>query len=324
MLEKWVGEQGGGLIVMAGPVDACKGPDSWVQDPDMNLIRNLYPVEFFGRHGVDRKQHVFEPRAVAAGLHARGHGGRLPLAGRFGDRQQQGLGVVARRVQLSVRCAVRSRVRPSTRDSPIPRVAQGGEGPVYFAGQFYGAGSVFYMGSAEMWRLRAVDDTYFSQFYTKLIRHVSQGRLLRGSTRGVLLVGQDRYLLGNTVEVRAQLTNARLEPLDMPSVNLQVIQPDGATQTVALRADPSRVGAYRRAISGPSGRHLPHGIAGARKRERTAQPPHPSEGARPGTREPAAKRRRTQRDREEYGRKVLRGDQLRPLRRTERPLWWRN
>jgi hypothetical protein len=112
------------------------------------------------------------------------------------------------------------------------------------AGQFYGAGSVFYLGSAEMWRLRAVDETYFSQFYTKLIRHVSQGRLLRGSSRGVLLVGQDRYLLGNSVEVRAQLTNARLEPLDMSSVNLLVIQPDGASQTVALRADPSRAGAY--------------------------------------------------------------------------------
>ena len=71
------------------------------------------------------------------------------------------------------------------------------------AGQFTGPGSVFYLGSAEMWRLRAVDETCFSQFYTKLIRHVSQGRLLRGSSRGVLLVGQDRYLLGNTVEVRA-------------------------------------------------------------------------------------------------------------------------
>ena len=112
------------------------------------------------------------------------------------------------------------------------------------AGQFYGAGSVFYMGSAEMWRLRAVDEAYFTQFYTKLIRHVSQGRLLRGSSRGVLLVGQDRYLLGNMVEVRAQLTNARLEPLDMPSINLQVIQPDGTLQSVALRADSSRAGAY--------------------------------------------------------------------------------
>ena len=95
-----------------------------------------------------------------------------------------------------------------------------------------------------MWRLRAVDDAYFEQFYTKLIRHVSQGRLLRGSSRGVLLVGQDRYMLGGSVQVRAQLTNARLEPLDVRSVNLQIIQPDGTARTIALRADRSRAGAY--------------------------------------------------------------------------------
>ena len=38
-----------------------------------------------------------------------------------------------------------------------PRIAQGGQQPPYFAGQFYGSGSVFYLGSGEMWRLRAVD-----------------------------------------------------------------------------------------------------------------------------------------------------------------------
>jgi hypothetical protein len=68
--------------------------------------------------------------------------------------------------------------------------------------------------------------------------------LLRGSNRGVLLVGQDRYTLGNTVDVRAQLTDARLDPLKAPSVNLQVFQPDGAARTIVLRADPARTGAY--------------------------------------------------------------------------------
>ena len=121
-----------------------------------------------------------------------------------------------------------------------------------------------------MWRLRAVDDAYFEQFYTKLIRHVSQGRLLRGSSRGVLLVGQDRYMLGSTVEVRAQLTNARLEPLDLPSVNLQMIQPDGTAQTIALRADPKPGGGVRGAVPGAAGGHLPPRIAGAGKPERAA------------------------------------------------------
>jgi len=78
-----------------------------------------------------------------------------------------------------------------------------------------------------------------------LIRHVSQGRLLRGSHRGVLLVERDRYLLGGTVDVRAQLSNTRLEPLELPRVSLEVGLPDGGMETVALAADPSRAGAYR-------------------------------------------------------------------------------
>ena len=44
-----MGEQGGGLIVVAGPVNACRGVGGWVQDPAMSKIRNLYPVEFPGR-----------------------------------------------------------------------------------------------------------------------------------------------------------------------------------------------------------------------------------------------------------------------------------
>jgi hypothetical protein len=120
------------------------------------------------------------------------------------------------------------------------------EKPPYFVGQFYGSGSVFYMGSGEAWRLRAVDDNYFNQFYTKLIRHVSQGRLLRGSRRGVLLVGQDRYVLGNSIEIRAQLTDGRLEPLNSPGgVTLQIITPEGGVQSLVLQPDATRQGTFR-------------------------------------------------------------------------------
>ena len=42
LVEKWVGEESGGLIVIAGPVFT----DAWVQQPCMAPIRKLYPVEF--------------------------------------------------------------------------------------------------------------------------------------------------------------------------------------------------------------------------------------------------------------------------------------
>jgi hypothetical protein len=127
------------------------------------------------------------------------------------------------------------------------------------AGHFYGAGRVFFQASGEMWRLRAIDDSYFETYYTKLIRHVSQGRLLRDSARGVLLVEQDRAFIGDKIAVRARLTDAQHRPLTDESVTAVLIPPgeqgqelkmtrvkDGATQGMyAAQFTAENEGAYR-------------------------------------------------------------------------------
>ena len=59
-----------------------------------------------------------------------------------------------------------------------------------------------------------------------------------------MLTGRDRYLLGNTVELRAQLTDAQFEPLRVKSVEVQVLCPDGGLRSVVLRPDPARSSTY--------------------------------------------------------------------------------
>ncbi len=113
------------------------------------------------------------------------------------------------------------------------------------AGQLYGAGRVFYLGSGEMWRLRALDESYFEQFYTKLMRYVSQGRMLRGSRRGSLAVDRDTYLLGSTIDVEARLTDVQHQPLAAQKVTADVTPQDGPPLSVPLLADPNRKGSYR-------------------------------------------------------------------------------
>jgi hypothetical protein len=125
-----------------------------------------------------------------------------------------------------------------------PESGLGDKHPVYIAGQFYGAGQVLYIGSGEFWRLRAIDTTYFEMLYTKLIRHVSQGRLLRGSSRGALLVDRDRYELGETVVLRARLSDARHDPLTQDTVVAQVMRPDNTADAVKLHADAQHPGMY--------------------------------------------------------------------------------
>jgi hypothetical protein len=125
-----------------------------------------------------------------------------------------------------------------------PERGSANERPVYLASQFYGSGQVAYMGSGEMWRLRRVDPSYFEVLYTKLIRHVSQGRILRGSSRGALLVERDRYELGENVVIRARLADPQHKPLTVDSVTAQLLRPDGTTEPVKLTAETERPGMY--------------------------------------------------------------------------------
>jgi hypothetical protein len=250
LLEEWVSSEAGGLIVIPGPVHT----DTWAQSQreGMDKLRALYPVEFH-RHFTLLENSKFdrdeafpirfvdenndrasrdgpsaeflwlgdnEPQSSAAWKSFRGVYGYYPVKGakplatvhaRFGD--------------------------------PSSDPEQGGV--VYMCSQFYGAGRVFYLGSGEMYRIRAVDEAYFETFYTKLIRHVSQGRLLRGTSRGRLDVKGDRFPLGSTVAVVAQLKNERLEPLQADKVILKLYFPDDRTvRDVELAAQPDRPGSF--------------------------------------------------------------------------------
>jgi hypothetical protein len=240
LVERWVSDQAGGLIVIAGPVHT----DGWAQDPATAKIRALYPVEFHRRLSMVGDSH---------------YGSREPWPI---ELSRDGLEAEFLWIEDSGPASARAwadfpgvyghySVRGPKPGATVygwfsdPRTREGNQKPVYLAGQFFGAGRVFYLGSGEMWRLRAGDDAWFERLYTKLIRHVSQGRLLRGSHRGILLVERDRYLLGGTVDVRAQLSDNRLQPLELPRVELDVGLPDSTHQTVALAADPSKKGNYR-------------------------------------------------------------------------------
>lgn len=239
LLERWVAEKSGGLIVVAGPVEM----DHWVQDAKLAKIRALYPVEFNrrlamveeGRFGSTTPWPIEFTRE---GLEAE----FLWLGDSAPDSQQVWSDFPGVFGYYSVR-GPKPGATVYGRYSD-PEASLGAERPIYMAGQFYGAGRVFYMGSGEIWRLRALEDKYFEQFYTKLIRHVSQGRLLQGSTRGMLLVDRDRYLLGNTVVVHAQLSDLQFEPLEVAGVTLKVARPDSIVDNLQLAPDPARKGMY--------------------------------------------------------------------------------
>jgi len=124
-----------------------------------------------------------------------------------------------------------------------PRAA---ENPVLLASQFYGAGRVLYLGSAEMWRLRSLDEAFYERFWIKLLREVGQGRLLRGTNRGLLLLEKTQYPLGATVPLRARLLDPRFQDYVADQVSLELLDPKGKPRVppLTLLADKSRPGQF--------------------------------------------------------------------------------
>lgn len=239
LLEQWVSDEAGGLILVAGPVYTHR----LAQHAPATALLDLFPVR------------LRRPFSVLDDLPS---GGRTPWPVEF---TREGLEADYLYLEDSAAasaaawnafpgvysCYPSSDAKPgATRLAHFsdPQAASDRQRPILFAEQFYGAGRVFYMGTGEMWRLRTLDEGYFETFYTKLIRHVAQGRLLRGSSRGLLLVDRDRYSLGDSVAVRAQLSDIHHRPLALPSVTLQVTLPNGRTMPLRLDREPVREGTY--------------------------------------------------------------------------------
>lgn len=253
LLEEWVAQEAGGMIVVAGPIHTA----GWLQSPEHGKIRALYPVEFQRRltlldDGLFGSKTPWPIDFTREGQEA----DFLWLGDTPQDSRanwQKFPGVFGCYAVRGPKPGAQVYGRYSDPDAGLTA-----EQPVYLADHFYGAGRVFYMGSGELWRLRAVDPGFFEILYTQLIRHVSEGRLLRGSSFGRLLVERDRYFVGDTVIVRAQLSTASREPYVAKSVTARVQTPkagaagagssgstdDIASRNVELVADASRPGNF--------------------------------------------------------------------------------
>ncbi len=248
LLERWVAEKAGGLVVVAGPVYTPRWTLRGREDQRMVTMRALYPVSFFSQGSATIRPGRFGgDEAFPLQFSREGTSAEFLWLEENSEKAKQAWndfeGVYGYYAVNEPKPAAAVYARfsdESTRGGPNDVL------PIYLAGQFYGAGRVFFQASGEMWRIREVDTNYFETYYTKLIRWCSQGRLLRDSTRGVLLVDKDRCILGEHVEVRAILTNAQNFPLIEEQVNAVLIAPNGSRETLTLKRlkDSSREGTF--------------------------------------------------------------------------------
>jgi|HubBroStandDraft_6_1064221.scaffolds.fasta_scaffold15990_2 hypothetical protein len=223
-LMNWVSEHGGGMILVASDIYTPQLANA--TDDALKDLQRLYPV-FLSASVADLSldAHAEQPWPVALTTEG-GNAGFLQLADNSPDikaQWQEFPGVY--------RCYPTSGAKSGATiyaNFGDPRVLNEHGPPILFAAQFYGSGRTLYLGSPEMWRLRAVDEAFYDRFWTKAIREVGQGRLRRGTARGLLLLERSQYALGQTIRIRANLLDPQLNPLDVGSVELDVFDPHGA------------------------------------------------------------------------------------------------
>jgi len=244
-LERWVGRESGGLVLVAGTVFA----ESWLADPQTTPVRMLHPVElrrstpvaFDGAQGrAEPMPLVFTPDGRDAEFLwlASSRAASESLWSEF-----KGFYTCCGATAAKPGATVYARARASTAEG-----ATGESSPIALAGQFYGSGSVLFLGSGETWRLRGIDDAAYERFTTQLVRHVSQGRLLRGSRTARLLVERDRYAVGASVVVRVVSAGGEKEAAAAAPIACQAVGPDGTVVRVPLLPEAARPGVVQGAF----------------------------------------------------------------------------
>jgi hypothetical protein len=247
VLEKWVAQQAGGLVLILGPVASPKWTGTAGNgDRRAELMRNLSPIVLNGRGSRLVSMGRFESETVWPIRLSEASTGVdfLDISGNTEESRNlwnNFAGVYS----------FYAGYEPKAGALPIayfsdPSTSLDGKLPIYLAGQFYGAGRVVAQGSGEMWRMRQLSDDYFDTYYTKLIRWAAQSRLLRDSDRGMLLLDKQQALIGEQINVRAVLRDEQFQPLVLPSVTGKVADPSSRVVPIELTPlqDPSQLGTY--------------------------------------------------------------------------------
>lgn len=233
MLTDWVSNEGGGLLTVAGEVYT----PGLATNPDLEQIRKLYPVlleEISLRlNSRDVAQTPFPLLFTQEGQVA----DFLKISDDDDTAWSQFPGVC---LAYPTRGPKAGTTVYAEFSDPLSRGAAGQ--PIIFAGQRYGQGQILYVGTPELWRLRAVDPAYLERLWVKSVRKVAEGRSKRGLQRGMFILDGREFTLGQTVSLRLRALNPQFQPLDTDTVAIDVFRQGGipVTPSPQLHRDPLR------------------------------------------------------------------------------------
>lgn len=248
-LNRWVAEHSGGMVVVAGDIYTPR----MAQEPDaFRNIAVLYPV-LLNRMLPELQLSQRSDQPWPLTLTPEGQASEfLKIADATGSASTD--------LWKTFKGIYRSYPVRGLRDGAVtlleygnPRARTEIGQPPFLASQFFGTGRTVFIGSAETWRLREISPQGHQRFWTSLIREVGQGRRSRGNARGLLLLDRTEAAPGQAVNIRAQLYDQRLQPLQSDAVTVSIIDADGRPVSVPdqLNNDGRGTGQFRNSFRAP-------------------------------------------------------------------------
>ena len=241
-VREWVADAGGGLLVEVGGVHTSKltGVNERLEPLRVLYPLELEPIRLSLGSGQDRDRRfpiALTESGEAADFLQLEFDGETP--GRTVWDQFSGIYSALPASAVKAGATVFAEF-----PNPVLRGASGN--PPVIAEQRYGQGTVLYLGTSELWRLRSLDEDIYDRLWVKLVRRAAQGRSRQGLQRAVWLVDGREQPLGQPVTLRARVVSPQFEALPDATRAAEIVQPDGTPLLPAptLRQDPSRPEEY--------------------------------------------------------------------------------
>lgn len=253
LLQKWVDQQAGGLILIAGPVNTyqlARDDGSGRLKPLVDLFP-VVPGDIVLQSGPLRRSTKQGWRLSFPGANPDmeflklDDESKAPLSGWpqfFDGTDKTPEGGQPKRGFYSV-YPIKS-VKPGASVVATfgdPACKLDGKDHPWLVTQQFGKGRVVFLGSSEVWRLRGYKEVFYERFWTKLARYASAGSRTRQNRRGVLVMGR-QFNAGQYVRIEAQLFGPSLEPLPKTTKPKLYFVPaeGGERREVEMTAKPSQ------------------------------------------------------------------------------------
>ncbi len=246
MLQKFVGSAGGGLIFVAGEMNAQPLLSAGSEAPgpggtDNAWLRVLPVVSDPGLYQSTADVQLSSRESWTLELSADGQAD--PIF-RFADDPGRNREILASLPGMFWHCPV-TRAKPGASVLAVhgdPRMRNSFGRHVLMATQRYGPGQTVFIGFDSTYRWRYLHEGYFDGFWARLIDRVGRSKALGGRYPFVLSTDKSAYQPGDQAVLRAEWIQLAAEAVAPAQLKGEVEGPDGQPVAIELAAVPEHEG----------------------------------------------------------------------------------